>query len=101
MVFYAALFPRLARFMPHVQKAREEDLKDAKITQTEYDNIESLEENHISSISTAHSNIGYLVTLGINLPVLISLRGKDYVNNLALGLTNTCDFLSSLSSPNG
>jgi len=92
LVFYAALFPRLARFMPHVRKARDEDLKDGKINQETYDNIESLERNHISSISTAHSNIGYLVTLGINLPVLLSLRGKDYSNNIALGLTNTCKF---------
>lgn len=76
--------------MPHVQRARDEDLKEGKINQEEYDNIESLERNHISSISTSHSNIGYLVTLGINLPVLLSLRGQDYANNLALGLTNTC-----------
>lgn len=76
--------------MPHVRKARDEDLKEGRINQQEYDNIESLERNHISSISTAHSNIGYLVTLGINLPVLLSLRGKGYANNIALGLTNSC-----------
>jgi hypothetical protein len=58
LVFYAAVFPRLARYMPHVRKARDEDLKEGKITQEEYDAIESLEKNHISNISTAHSNIG-------------------------------------------
>ncbi|KAM0116179.1 hypothetical protein ACP6JC_007258 [Aspergillus fumigatus] len=74
LVFYAAVFPRLARYMPHVRKAREEDLKEGKITRQEYDAIESLERNHIrygsiadsesdayernSNISTAHSNIG-------------------------------------------
>ena len=47
LVFYAAVFPRLARFMPRVRKAREEDLKDGKISQKEYDQIESLERNHI------------------------------------------------------
>lgn len=47
LVFYAAVFPRLARYMPHVRKAREEDLRENKIDQHEYDMIESLERNHI------------------------------------------------------
>lgn len=47
LVFYAAVFPRLARYMPHVRKAREEDLKEGKISRQEYDAIESLERNHI------------------------------------------------------
>ena len=46
LVFYAAVFPRLARYMPHVRKARE-DLRDGTIDQEEYDTIESLEKNHI------------------------------------------------------
>ncbi|OJJ51539.1 hypothetical protein ASPZODRAFT_88026 [Penicilliopsis zonata CBS 506.65] len=89
LVFYAAVFPRLARFMPHVRKAREEDLKEEKITQNEYDAIESLERNHISNISTAHSNIGYFMTLVLNLSVLIPLESKEFSNNLALCLTNS------------
>lgn len=89
LVFYAAVFPRLARYMPHVRKAREEDLKEGKISQSEYDGIESMERNHISSISTAHSNIGYLFTLAINLSVLLPLQGHSYANNWALFLTNT------------
>jgi hypothetical protein len=76
--------------MPHVRKAREEDLKDEKISQAEYDKIESLERNHISSISTAHSNIGYLLTLVINLSVLLPLQGSPFADNLALCLTNSC-----------
>lgn len=47
LVFYAAVFPRLARYMPHVRKAREEDLRHGNISQDEYDAIESLERNHI------------------------------------------------------
>ncbi|KAB8268382.1 autophagy-related protein Atg22B2 [Aspergillus minisclerotigenes] len=89
LVFYAAVFPRLARFMPHVRKAREEDLREDKITLDEYDAIESLEKNHISNVSTAHSNIGYLLTLALNLSVLLPLQGNDYSNNLALCLTNS------------
>jgi hypothetical protein len=90
LVFYAALFPRLARYMPDVRKAREEDLKEQKIDQEEYDRIESMERNHISNISTAHSNIGYLLTLVINLSVLLPLQGHPFANNLALCLTNSC-----------
>jgi MFS-type transporter involved in bile tolerance (Atg22 family) len=46
LVFYAAIFPRLARYMPHVRKAREH-LRENKINQSQYDAIESLERNHI------------------------------------------------------
>lgn len=114
LVFYAAVFPRLARYMPHVRKAREEDLREGKITQQEYDIIESMERNHIrsvlhassinrtianclpiiSNVSTAHSNIGYLLTLVLNLSVLLPLQGNNYANNIALCLTNSCMFLS-------
>ncbi|KAL4897150.1 autophagy-related protein Atg22B2 [Aspergillus ambiguus] len=90
LVFYAAVFPRLARYMPHVRKAREEDLREGRIGQQEYDMIESLERNHISNVSTAHSNIGYLLTLVLNLSVLLPLQGNNYANNLALCLTNSC-----------
>jgi MFS-type transporter involved in bile tolerance (Atg22 family) len=79
--------------MPHVRKAREEELKDGKISQAEYDKIESLERNHVSSISTAHSNIGYILTLVINLSVLLPLQGNPFGNNLALCLTNSCKSL--------
>lgn len=44
----------------------------------------------ISNISTAHSNIGYLLTLVINLSVLLPLQNNTYSNNLALCLTNSC-----------
>ncbi|KAH8705353.1 hypothetical protein BGW36DRAFT_12219 [Talaromyces proteolyticus] len=89
LVFYAAVFPRLARYMPHVRKARDEDLTEGKISRGEYDMIESLEKNHISNISTAHSNIGYLLTLLINLSVLLPLQSEEFSNNLALCLTNS------------
>ncbi|KAJ5960364.1 uncharacterized protein N7479_007514 [Penicillium vulpinum] len=89
LVFYAAVFPRLARYTPHVRKAREEDLREGKINQDEYDVIESLERNHISNISTAHSNIGYLLTLVLNLSILLPLQNNSFSNNLALCLTNS------------
>ncbi|CAG7945241.1 unnamed protein product [Penicillium nalgiovense] len=89
LVFYAAVFPRLARYTRHVRKAREEGLREGKIDQEEYDTIESLERNHISNISTAHSNIGYLLTLVLNLSVLLPLQNNSFSNNLALCLTNS------------
>lgn len=45
-----------------------------------------------SNVSTAHSNIGYLLTLALNLSVLLPLQGNDYSNNLALCLTNSCKY---------
>ncbi|KAL4978215.1 autophagy-related protein 22-like protein [Aspergillus desertorum] len=89
LVFYAAVFPKLARYMPHVRKAREEDLRERRIDQRGYDAIESLERNHISNISTAHSNIGYLTVLLLNLSVLLPMQGDNYANNLAICLTNS------------
>lgn len=89
-MFFSALFPRLARYMPHVRKARDEDLRGGKISQEEYDRIESMERNHISNISIAHSNIGYLLTQLLSLSVLLPLQGDLFANNLALCLTNSC-----------
>lgn len=89
LVFYAAVFPRLARNVLHVRRARDVDLKEERITHEEYDTIESLERNHISNISTTHSNAGYLLTLGLSMSVLLPLRGQDYAKNWALFLTNT------------
>ncbi|KAJ5240205.1 Major facilitator superfamily domain general substrate transporter [Penicillium chermesinum] len=96
LVFYAAVFPRLARYMPQVRKAREE-LAEGKIDQEEYDAVESLERNHISNVSTAHSNIGYLLTLVLNLSVLLPMQNNQYSNNLALCLTNSCKDLDTFS----
>lgn len=91
LVFYSALFPRLARNIPDVRQAREVNLRDGSLSQEEYDRIESLERNHVSSISTAHSNIGYFMTLVINLSVLLPMQGNSYANNWALFLTTTCE----------
>ncbi|KAF4552863.1 Vacuole effluxer Atg22-like protein [Elsinoe fawcettii] len=89
LVFYAAIFPRLARFMPAVRHAREKQLPAGEITLEEYNTIESMSRSYISNISTAHSNIGYLLTLLLNLSVLIPLSPLPYANNLALLLTTT------------
>lgn len=51
LVFYAALFPRLARNTPHARQLREKYDR-GEITAELYETEESLEKNRISNIST-------------------------------------------------
>ncbi|KAI0311736.1 autophagy-related protein 22-like protein [Amylostereum chailletii] len=53
-----------------------------------YEQEESLEKNRISNISTMHSNIGYIVTLCLNLSLLLPLATNAKVDNYVLVLTN-------------
>lgn len=55
LVFYASVFPRLARNTPKTKEARQK-LDDGTIAVEDYEKIEMLERNRLSSISTAHSN---------------------------------------------
>ncbi|KAI0039198.1 MFS general substrate transporter [Auriscalpium vulgare] len=87
LVFYAALFPRLARNTQHSRdlKARYDA---GEISAEVYEQEESLEKNRISNISTTHSNIGYIMTLALNLSLLLPLANNPKVNNYVLVLTN-------------
>ncbi|KZV75352.1 MFS general substrate transporter [Peniophora sp. CONT] len=89
LVFYAAIFPRLARNTPHARSLREKYEK-GEIAAEEYEQEESLEKNRISNISTMHSNIGYIVTLALNLSLLLPAATKNnpLVDNYVLVLTN-------------
>ena len=51
LVFYAAIFPRLARNTPHARQLREK-FENGEIPAEEYEVEESLEKNRISNIST-------------------------------------------------
>ena len=51
LVFYAAIFPRLAGNTGHTRALREQ-YDDGKIAREEYELEESLEKNRISNIST-------------------------------------------------
>ena len=51
LVFYAALFPRLARNTPHARQLREK-FENGEIEPEIYEIEESLEKNRISNIST-------------------------------------------------
>ncbi|TRM67466.1 autophagy-related protein 22-like protein [Schizophyllum amplum] len=87
LVFYAALFPRLARNTAHARELREK-YDAGEISQEQYEQEESLEKNRISNIST-HSNIGYIVTLCLNLSLLLPLASDAKVNNYVIVFTNS------------
>ncbi|KAI5117559.1 hypothetical protein M0805_004472 [Coniferiporia weirii] len=87
LVFYAALFPRLARNTPRSRKLREE-YENGEIAAEVYEKEESLEKNRISNISTMHSNVGYIVTLCLNLSLLLPLSSNLKVDNYVIVLTN-------------
>ncbi|KAF8914395.1 autophagy-related protein 22-like protein [Gymnopilus junonius] len=88
LVFYAALFPRLARNTLHSRTLRAK-FEAGAISREEYEVEESMEKNRISNISTAHSNIGYIVTLCLNLTILIPLAKNPKANNYTLVLVNS------------
>jgi len=87
LVFYAALFPRLARNTPHARSLRDK-YERGEISAEEYEREESLEKNRIGNISTMHSNIGYVVTLCLNLSLLLPLMNNPKVDNYVIVLTN-------------
>ncbi|KAJ4483184.1 autophagy-related protein 22-like protein [Lentinula aciculospora] len=87
LVFYAAVFPRLARNTPHSRALRAR-YEASEIDREVYEAEESLEKNRISNISTAHSNIGYIVTLCLNLGLLLPLVDNPKANNYVIVLTN-------------
>ncbi|KAI0941028.1 hypothetical protein AcV7_003246 [Taiwanofungus camphoratus] len=87
LVFYVAVFPRLARNTPHARALREK-YENGEITAEEYEQEESLEKNRISNISTMHNNIGYIVTLCLNLSLLLPLASNPKVDNYVIVLTN-------------
>lgn len=87
LVFYAAIFPRLARNTQHTRNLRERYDR-GEISAEVHEQEESLEKNRISNISTTHSNIGYIMTLGLNLSLLLPLQSNPKVNNYAIVFTN-------------
>ena len=65
LVFYWAIFPQLAINDPKVRAARRSNL----ISEEDYMMIESFSRNHISTVSTAWSNIGFFVISILNIIV--------------------------------
>ncbi|KAG1803157.1 vacuole effluxer Atg22 like-domain-containing protein [Suillus variegatus] len=75
LVFYAALFPRLARNTPRVRQLREK-YETGEISPEVYDQEESLEKNRITDIFTVHSNVGFVTTLLLNLALLLPMANN-------------------------
>lgn len=68
LVFYAALFPRLARNTPRARQLREKyDRGD--ITAETYEMEESMEKNRISNISTVSRRRTVLILLVVDVPL--------------------------------
>ncbi|KAG2042064.1 MFS general substrate transporter [Suillus americanus] len=88
LVFYAALFPRLARNTPHARQLRDK-YESGEIPPEVYEQEESLEKNRISNISTVHSNVGYIITLSLNLALLLPMTNNPKVDNYVLVLVTT------------
>jgi hypothetical protein len=103
LVFYAAVFPRLARNTPHARQLREK-YENSEIPLDVYEQEESLEKNRISNISTVrrrgfelaseadyfaiqvHSNVGYVVTYALNLALLLPMMNNSKVDHYVLVL---------------
>ncbi|KAJ8584857.1 MFS general substrate transporter [Rhizopogon salebrosus TDB-379] len=88
LVFYAAVFPRLARNTPHARQLREK-YENSEIPPDVYEQEESLEKNRISNISNVHGNFGFVVTYALNLSLLLPMAGNSKVDNYVLVLVNT------------
>ncbi|KAG2357960.1 autophagy-related protein 22-like protein [Suillus spraguei] len=88
LAFYAAIFPRLARNTPHARHLREK-YEIGEISPEVYEQEESLEKNRITNISSAHYNVGSIITLLLNLALLLPMANNPKVDNYVLVLTNS------------
>ncbi|KAG2748357.1 MFS general substrate transporter [Suillus brevipes Sb2] len=88
LVFYAALFPRLARNTPRARQIREK-YENGEIPPEVYEQEESLQKNRITDIFTVHSNIGFVTTLLLNLALLLPMANNPKVDNYVIVVVNT------------
>ncbi|KAG1735042.1 autophagy-related protein 22-like protein [Suillus lakei] len=108
LVFYGALFPRLARNTPHTRQLRQK-YENGEIAPEVYEQEESLEKNRITDIFTVHSNVGFVTTLLLNLSLLLPMANNPKVDNYVVVVSNTywvvlgiwwCEYtLAGLSRP--
>ena len=102
LVFYSAIFPRLARNTSYSRELKER-YQNGEISLEVYETEESLEKNRICNIATVgppyaypvdtfpsclkvHSNIGYIATLALNLSILLPRANDPKVDNYVLVL---------------
>ncbi|KAI0774741.1 vacuole effluxer Atg22 like-domain-containing protein [Trametes elegans] len=85
-VFYVSVFPRLARHTPRARQLKTR-YERGDILLEEYEREESMEVNRISYISTAYSEMGFVVVLALNLAVLLPRADDPRANTYAIVLT--------------
>ncbi|KAG1873634.1 autophagy-related protein 22-like protein [Suillus subalutaceus] len=88
LVFYAALFPRLARNTSRARQFREK-YENGEIPPEVYEQEESLEKNRITDVFTVHSNVGFVTTLLLNLALLLPMANNPKVDNYVIVVVNT------------
>ncbi|KAG1892074.1 autophagy-related protein 22-like protein [Suillus subluteus] len=88
LVFYAALFPRLARNTPRARQFREK-YENGEVPPEVYEQEESLEKNRITDVFTVHSNVGFVTTLLLNLALLLPMANNPKVDNYVIVVVNT------------
>ncbi|KAG2062593.1 hypothetical protein BDR04DRAFT_956529, partial [Suillus decipiens] len=88
LVFYAAIFPRLARNTPHTRQLREK-YENGEIPPEVYEQEESLEKNRIANIFSVHNNVGSIITLLLNLALLLPMANNPKVDNYVIVLVNS------------
>lgn len=104
LVFYASVFPRLARNTPATKTARRKISVvegcggDGLEAEKEAVEVEALERARLSSHSTAHSNWGYLIVLLLSLTLLLpsSTKHLPRIEVYVLALTVGYWFLLAL-----
>lgn len=77
LVFYASIFPRLARNTQRTKDARAK-LDSGESSPEEYEKVEMLERNRLSNISTAHSNCECRSSCPVEDPILNQRRGLPH-----------------------
>lgn len=87
LVFYASVFPRLARNTPASRAAQlkaaradnDSSVAERKEAEKAAEEVEALERARLSSHSTAHSNWGYLFVLLLSLPLMSSPSSSQHI----------------------
>ncbi|RUP40942.1 LOW QUALITY PROTEIN: autophagy-related protein 22-like protein [Jimgerdemannia flammicorona] len=77
LVFYAAIFPRLA-----LNEKVYRDARRSNLPQEDLADVETRCRNHISTVSTAWSNVGFFIVEMILVGVF-QMPGEHYANNVA------------------
>ncbi|KDQ15699.1 hypothetical protein BOTBODRAFT_285619 [Botryobasidium botryosum FD-172 SS1] len=88
LMFYTAVFPRLARNTPRTRELHSQ-YDNGAIDIDEFELEISMERNRISNVMNIHSNLGYLFSFCLNLAVLFPLANDPRVDGYTIVLSNS------------